>query len=256
MNDEELNSVEELTREGMTRELLVQTIENPSIQTFDRMMEELNTKTLWPYTVDDFLKALFKRVIQQPVSEALSIVTHLSKYDAMFVCESDVLRWLKDIDYEMALPFLNQMVAEQGKFAGAAQHIQTFHTMEEVYKGDFEAALNDESPDVAAYAADRIASRLIAIGDRAAFIRFFTLPYISFSQTAWDVGYKKIYAAVDALMEAAPREQDPETLRAMLWSLSVLRHKPAIGLVRTFLQHEHPLVASMARDALERLTKT
>jgi HEAT repeat protein len=72
---------------------------------------------------------------------------------------------------------------------------------------------------------------------------------------AWYMGRKLVKEAVMPLIELSQVETDEETLRAVVWSLGVLRDKRAIPYLHLLRHHKSSLIASSVETALANFSK-
>lgn len=68
---------------------------------------------------------------------------------------------------------------------------------------------------------------------------------------AWYMGRKKVSHAIDNLHKLLQHEQDIETLRAVIWSLGVLKAVNVKSELEKFLYHENPLISNQTQETLK-----
>lgn len=254
MNDNEVKLVDELVAVGLTRDWLVDAIETPDIPTIKRAVGEFKAKVNDPFWEISLLDALFERIEQYPAEKSFPIVELFLTYGSYN--DNFYLDWLATTDYELAFPIFNRLIAANDPLASRASAIIASNTIQTIYNGDLEAAMQDASRMVVATAAWRIIGGLESARDHMGMWRAFAFPFSDLREhVAWHMGRHHVHDAVEPLIAALRVETDVEAMRAMLWSLGVLRNPVAADAVEVFVEHEHPLIATTAREALAKLQK-
>ena len=120
------------------------------------------------------------------------------------------------------------------------------------HKGDVGFALEDEAELVRRIAVnelekrDDIESLMTALENED--------PYVK-RTAVWYMGRNQVKDSVELLTELIQHNQDTETMRALIWSLGILRDPWALQYIEPLCQHTEHIIAETAQEAVEKLRR-
>jgi hypothetical protein len=245
--DNRLNTlIRELAAFNVDGEIVEAAVNTPDIARIQALMMAYQQKIGDPFLEDELLEAIFEHAVSNSQHDTFAVIAHLLSYNSLSARR--YMEWLCEADLARAMPILRECVKEHQSTAAAEAIIHAF------YQLDYETALLDASPLVAAAAAHKIVSSLTKKYEQPAIMNALQAHHpIVRAAAAWHIGQKRDLSMVEWLINALSVETDHETQRAMIWALGVLRDPRAVTIIRSFLLHQDALIIQTAEEALKRL---
>ena len=232
-------------KQGIPSEIAVAALERVDVDSIRQLVGGLNKSSLDPYTLDGFIWYLMNQV-ETDAEKAIQILPTVLDIDGEGGPYSVVFA-LGQLGTPEALAFVRiQLESKRRSVRDAA--VSTIIQYE--YHNDLREALSDEVETVQHEAARQLERR----EDAVALLEAITHPSFNVRRVAaWYMGRKKVSESVKPLIERLKVESDMETLRAVIWTLGVLRDAQAISALEGFIEHPIGLVGTAARIALSKM---
>lgn len=199
-----------------------------------------------PFLADEIMFHVIDRAVQLGKERAIELLAIFLRKRAFGVVEA--VASLGQLEDDRVLPLLYEVLPNAWKSLADIASKYIIHLR---YQDQMENAVaEDESDTVRLYAAQQ----LEAMGATQALINGLQNGSAAVRRlAAWYMGRKRVYQAVHTLIEKIQVEQDDETLRAIIWSLGMLRANLALSYLDRYALHPNAEVARTADQARNRI---
>ncbi len=235
--------VESVVKQGFDEKMVQNALINSDLDAIDELISQLNSSTK-NGTRRQVLHHLLDLSTNCDKGKALDVLGASLKLNHHEVVKA--VRQLSRLHDKRAITHIRTIFDTKWKHQAATVFIEAH------YHGDAEEALLDET-EVVRYSAVKQLERdqnttalLSTLEDESAVVRRIS---------TWYMGRRQVEEAVEPLIELVQAEEDAETLRGIIWSLGVLRDQRALPYIDALCQHEEPLIAASANEALQKLVK-
>jgi hypothetical protein len=236
--------IRELSASGIDESLIRRTFLYLQLGDIEQLMQQLVERFNDPFHEDQVLSALLEQAQTLDNRVMFPVIQFLELYNAKALAQPVFLDKLCQLDLARATPIVRDYVDRLERAYAAPIAIQYF------YDGDLTRAIDDPARIVARLAIKQIEKQK----ETSLLIGALSNPHASVRQTAaWYLGRERITQAVQPLLNRLEVETDFETMRAILWALGNLGDSQAVDAVQNYVEHENPLIARTAQEALGRL---